>query len=90
MVQWLITMVSVRPLRIGLWDPFHSWPFYGLYMRVTNHLYTSPGMILQVRIWRFQVTGDTGTGDPVPGTCRGKTKKSKSLLFFGSGPIADS
>ena len=27
---WLITMVSFRPLRIKLWDPFLTWPFYGL------------------------------------------------------------
>ena len=26
------------PQRIGLWDPFQKWPFYGLYMGITNHL----------------------------------------------------
>ena len=27
MVQCLITMVTCCPLRIGLWDPFHTWQF---------------------------------------------------------------
>ena len=27
--KWLAFMASFRPLRIGLWDPFHSWPFHG-------------------------------------------------------------
>lgn len=26
----LLTMVIVSAARIGLWDPFHLWPFYGL------------------------------------------------------------
>ena len=30
---WLMTMVIyVSPLRIRLWDPFHSWSFDGLYL----------------------------------------------------------
>ena len=27
--KWLITMVSFRSLRIGLWDPETNWPFCG-------------------------------------------------------------
>ena len=42
--NWLITMVIVRTLRIGLWDPNgHSWLING---GDPNHLLT--GMILQV------------------------------------------
>ncbi len=26
---WLINMVIESLPRIGLWDPFHSWPFFG-------------------------------------------------------------
>ena len=28
--KWLITMVSFRPLRIGLWDPFQMAELHGL------------------------------------------------------------
>ena len=30
--MWLTTMNSVRPLRIGLWDPFHMAELHGLYI----------------------------------------------------------
>ena len=29
--NWLMTMVSFRPLRIGLWDPFLKWPWLVLW-----------------------------------------------------------
>ena len=47
LVQWLITMVNVNPLRMGLWDPFQNDLFMAYKWGVFIPL-TSPGMILQV------------------------------------------
>ena len=52
--KWLITMISYRPLRIGLWDPFHSWPFVSWLinggMILTTYDTPIPGMSSPFRI----------------------------------------
>ena len=48
--KWLITMVSFRPLRIGLWDPFQMASFWLAQMGVILTTYVRPGMILPVGV----------------------------------------
>ena len=52
---------------MGLWDPFLTWPLYGLYMVVTNYLLT--GMILQVPHWSLTAKASKSYRNPIGKVC---------------------